>query len=167
MDLSPYLDNLRRELTASAGPGGPEVHRAAELLTGSLDAAARLTLLELLSDAAAEVTTRLGPATVEVRLRGRDADFQVTELSAQDEEPTAPAGPPVVDGGDLARVTLRLPETVKEQVEQAAAAEGISVNAWLVRGVATALHRDRSAGAAGPTDPGRRPGRRITGFAQA
>ena len=91
MDLAPYLETLRRELTASAAPGGTEVLRAAELLTGSLDAAARLTLLELLSDAAAEITTRLGNASVDVRLHGRDADFVVTELAAPEEVPPPPA----------------------------------------------------------------------------
>jgi hypothetical protein len=168
MDLSPYLETLRRELAASAAPGGPEVLHAAELLTGSLDAAARLTLLELLSDAAAEITTRLGSASVDVRLHGRDADFMVTELSAPEDEPAAPVGPPVVDGGDLTRITLRLPEPVKEQIERAAATEGVSVNAWLVRAVATALQRDRPAPpGAPPAGRGRSSGRRITGFAQA
>jgi hypothetical protein len=167
MDLSPYLDALRRELAASAAPGGADVHHAADLLTGSLEAAARLTMLELLSDAAAEITTRLGTATVDVRLRGRDADFEVTDLSTPEEPPPAPGGPTPTDGGDLARVTLRLPEPVKEHVERAAAAEAISVNAWLVRAVTAALHhRDRS-GAPQGHGRGRSSGKRITGFAQA
>jgi len=170
MDLSPYLDTLRRELIASAAPGGADVRHAAELLTGSLDAAARLTLLELLSDAAAEITTRLATASVDVRLRGRDADFQITDVSPHEEAP-APVGPPVVDGGDLARITLRLAEPIKEHVERAAAAEGISVNAWLVRAILSALPRDGStpSGAQNPQGKGRgrSSGKRITGFAQA
>lgn len=173
MDLSPYLDTLRRELVASAAPGGTDVHHAADLLTGALDAAARLTMLELLSDAAAEITTRLGTASVDLRLHGRDADFLVTELSTVDEQPPAPVAPPPVDGGDLARITLRLPEPVKEQVERAAAAEGISVNSWLVRAVVAALQGDRSVpgGVPGGAPTGaarnRSSARRITGYAQA
>jgi hypothetical protein len=173
MDLSPYLDTLRRELLVSAAPGGADVRHAAELLTGSLDAAARLTMLELLSDASAEITTRLGTASVDVRLHGRDADFVVTELSPPDEEVPAPVAPPPVEGGDLARITLRVPEPVKEQVERAATAEGISVNSWLVRAVVAALQRDRSTpgGVPGGAPPGaarnRSSGRRITGYAQA
>jgi hypothetical protein len=171
--LSPYLDTLRRELVASAAPGGADVHHAADLLTGALDAAARLTMLELLSDAAAEITTRLGTASVDVRLHGRDADFLVTELSTPDEEVPTPLAPPPLDGGDLARITLRLPESVKEQVERAAAAEGISANSWLVRAVVAALQHDRSVpgGVRGGGPPGaarnRSSGRRITGYAQA
>jgi hypothetical protein len=162
MDLTPYLDTLRRDLAASAAPGGPEVLRAAELLMGSLDAAARLCLLELLADAAAEITTRLGSATIDVRLRGRDADLVVTELATP--PPTTPPPAAGVDGGDLTRITLRLPEPLKEQVERAAAGEGTSVNAWLVRAVATAVQQSPGQP---PTNTGRQSGRRITGFAQA
>jgi uncharacterized protein DUF1778 len=171
MDLTPYLETLRADLAAAAAPGGPETTRAAEMLGHSLESSARLALLEALSDAAAEITTRLGTASVDVRLRGRDADFQVTDVSPHEEAP-APVGPPVVDGGDLARITLRLAEPIKEHVERAAAAEGISVNAWLVRAVLSALPRDRSTPAGTQNPPhgkgrGRSSGKRITGFAQA
>ncbi len=182
MELSPYLDVLQRELRAAAAPGGPEVTRTAELLSGSLDAAARLCLLEALSDAAAEITGKLGTASVEVRLRGRNADFAVTELAepigpvdpvgwqhppvppAPPAPPSAPGPPGPPETADPARITLRLPEPLKAQVERAAAAEGISVNAWLVRAIAAAV----SGGS--PVPPGRGRGglgRRVTGFAQA
>jgi hypothetical protein len=177
MDLSPYLETLRRELVASAAPGGPDVRHAADLLTGSLDAAARLTMLELLSDAAAEITTRLGTASVDVRLHGRDADFLVTELATPEEAaptpPAAPVTPVPADGGELARITLRLPEPVKEQVERAAAGEGVSVNSWLVRAIVGALQYDGLHPGGGPggapsgASRGRASGRRITGYAQA
>lgn len=163
MDLTPYLESLRRDLTTAAAPGGPEMARAAEALTASLEPAARLSLLEALSDAAAEITTRLTSASVEVRLRGRDAELVVTEHD--DLPPAAPETAGLApDTGDTARITLRLPESLKELVERAAAAEGISANAWLVRVVAVAV---RSPGAGRrPTD--RHHGRhRITGFAQA
>lgn len=159
MDLTPYLENLRRDLTAAAGPGGAEIGRAAELLLGSLEAATRLTLLEALSEAAAEITTKLQSAAVEVRLRGREADLVVTEMEAA---PVAAAPPPMAEAGDVARVTLRLPEPLKEAVERAAAAEGISVNAWLVRAVSAAVQPGASRPATHRTY-----GRRMTGFAQA
>jgi predicted HicB family RNase H-like nuclease len=121
-------------------------------------------MLELLSDAAAEITARLGSASIEVRLRGRDAELVVTEVAVADE--TAPPVAPVPETGDVARITLRLPEQIKDQVERAASAEGVSVNAWLVRAVAGALRRT------GPDQPGqpgqpRTFGRRLTGYAQA
>src|SRR3954451_4204677 len=155
MDLTPYLESLRADLATAAAPGGPEITRAAEMLGHSLESSARLALLEALSDAAAEITTRLSDATVEVRLRGRDADLVVTVL----EQPTSPAGPavpPPVDGGDLTRLTLRMPETLKTHVEQIAAAEGVSVNAWLVRAVTAAISYP-SAPPAPPVPPRGRP----------
>ena len=162
MDLTPYLETLRADLAAAAAPGGPETTRAAELLGHSLESSARLALLEALSDAAAEITTRLHDASVEVRLRGRDADLVVTHTTV--EPPVAPPAAPGAgaDGGDLTRLTLRMPESLKTHIEQTAAAEGISVNAWLVRAVTAAVHQP----AGRPAAPGR-PGKRVTGFYQA
>lgn len=161
MDLNPYLETLRRDLEASAAPGDDDVRRAADLLTGSLEAATRLCLLEALSDAAAEITTKLDNASVEVRLRGRAADLVVSEGAPQAPPPPTPAD---AESGDVARITLRLPEALKGAVERAASAEGISVNAWLVRAIGSAVH-----GAGGRPAPGGRArfGRRVTGFAQA
>ena len=155
MDLTPYLEALRADLAAAAAPGGADTARAAELLGHSLEASARLALLEALSDAAAEITTRLRDASVEVRLRGREADLVVNRT-----ESDAPQETPAMDGGDLTRLTLRMPEALKTHVEQTAAAEGVSVNAWLVRAVTTAVQRPMA-----PPPSSR--GKRITGFAQA
>jgi predicted HicB family RNase H-like nuclease len=161
MDLTPYLETLRRDLAATAAPGGTDLVKAADLLAGSLESSARLCLLEALSDAAAEITARLdGVAAVEVRLHGREADMVVSDLSAEP-EPSAP--PPIMDSGDVARITLRLPEPLKEVVEHAATAEGISVNAWLVRAISAAVHSDPRP----PRATARTFGRRVTGYAQA
>ena len=172
MDLTPYLETLRADLAAAAAPGGPETTRAAELLGHSLEASARLALLEALSDAAAEITTRLSDATVEVRLRGREADLVVTTLAP--ESPAAPAaapaaGAPVDAGGDLTRLTLRMPEALKTHVEQIAAAEGLSVNAWLVRAVtaAVSLPPGPPVPPVPPAPPRGRPGKQIKGYYQA
>lgn len=171
MDLTPYLEGLRADLAAAAAPGGPEISRAAELLGNSLEPSARLALLEALSDAAAEITAELNDATVEVRLRGREADFVVTQI-ATPEPVVAPqsAAPPLADGGDLARLTLRMPEALKTYVEQTAAVEGISVNAWLVRAVAAAVNTRPAAPPPPPPPPhggGPWSGKRVTGYFQA
>ncbi|GAA4447800.1 toxin-antitoxin system HicB family antitoxin [Phytohabitans houttuyneae] len=158
MDLAPYLESLRRDLAATAAPGGPDVARTADLLTGALDASMRLCLLEVLSDAADEITTKLPAATVEVRLRGGQADFVVTPTDVA----PAPSMTPPEPSGDVARITLRLPESLKDTAERAAAAEGVSVNTWLVRAVQAA------AQGGPPTPPTRGPtGRRITGYGRA
>jgi predicted HicB family RNase H-like nuclease len=166
MDLTPYLETLRNDLATAAAPGGEDTARAAELLGNSLDASARLVLLEALSDAAADITTHLSDATVEVRLRGREADLVVTHTHFE-QAASAPAAAPVPDGGDLTRLTLRMPESLKTHVEQTAAAEGISVNAWLVRAVTAAVHQPSSFPPPPPSAPPPPGSKRITGFAQA
>ncbi|MFI1988702.1 hypothetical protein [Actinoplanes sp. NPDC020271] len=171
MDLTPYLEGLRSDLAVAAAPGGPEISRAAELLSNSLEPSARLALLEALSDAAAEITTGLHDATVEVRLRGREAAFVVTQVTMPEPAPAPP--PPLADGGgDQARLTLRMPEALKSHVEQTAATEGISVNAWLVRAIMTAVSaRPITPGPPPPPPPppggAAWPGKRVTGYFQA
>ncbi len=173
MELTPYLEGLRRDLAAAAAPGGPDIRRAADMLASSLEASARLFLLEALSDAAAEITSRLAQVgdagtnvSVEVRLRGRDAQLVISEPTVT---PAAPAPPAeVTDSGDLARITLRLSEHLKEAVERLAAAESISTNAWLVRAINQIVGGSSGTPPTGPTPPGRgRLGRRVTGYAQA
>jgi hypothetical protein len=171
MDLAPLIADLRRDLEAAAAPGGAEVTRAAELLGGSLESSARLCLLDALTQAADEVSTKLRSASVELRLRGREADFVVSEADQAHgpdvPAPPAPPAPPPAPGdvtGDVTRITLRLPEGLKDAVERASANEGISVNAWLVRAVAAAVH----GGPPGPSaPPGRGMPRRITGYGRA
>lgn len=43
------------------------------------------------------------------------------------------------EDGPSARITLRLPESLKAQVEAAAERERVSVNTWLVRAIARSL----------------------------
>ncbi|QJY47101.1 toxin-antitoxin system HicB family antitoxin [Pseudonocardia broussonetiae] len=140
MDLTPYVDALRRELAVVADAGGEEARALTERLTAALDAAVRLTLLEALSGAAAEITRDLAPGSVDLRLRGREPSFVVTAPSG------ATVAPPAVEPGDdaaSARINFRLPENLKARIEAAAAAEGLSVNAWLGRAAAAAVEPER------------------------
>jgi hypothetical protein len=144
MDLTRYVDDLRRELAVAADAGGDEARTLAERLTAPLEPAVRLMLLEALSAAADEVTRELAPGSVELRLRAGQPEFVVTPPLADDavepEEPPASAPvAPDADDGATARINLRLPEQLKASVEQAAARERLSVNAWMVRAAAAAL----------------------------
>ena len=107
-----------------------------------LDSALRLALLEALSDAAEEITRELAPRSVEVRLRGRDPEFTVS--SGVEELPEQVAAVPEADeDGGTWRVSLRMPDSLRSAVEASARADGLSVNAWLVRAVAAALGGSR------------------------
>lgn len=155
MDLTPYVDNLRRELAIAAAAGGPEARDVAERLTAPLESAARLTLMNALSAAMAEVTSELAPGSVDIRLRGLDPEFVVTTPPPQEafeayaapevDEPApktammAPLTAPDGDEGGMARINFRLPAHLKARVEETAGLAGLSVNAWLVRAVAGAM----------------------------
>jgi hypothetical protein len=150
MDLTTYVSNLGREFATLAEAGGDESRALVERLTGPLESAIRMTLLDALSGAVDEITRDLAPGSVELRLRGRDPSFVVTPpptepLAVTTEETTA-AGAPDADllfaeDGPAARINVRLPEQLKAAVEEAAAKEGRSVNAWLVRAAAAGLQR--------------------------
>jgi HicB-like protein involved in pilus formation len=167
MDLTTYVSNLGQEFATLAETGGPEARALVERLTGSLESAIRMTLLVALSAAADEITRELAPGSVELRLRGRDPNFVVTappsEPSPADAD-DAPAMDDLAEDGPAARINVRLPEQLKTRVEEAAAREGRSVNAWLVRAASTALQRSDRDQTSEPKGTGRRAKQGFTGW---
>jgi hypothetical protein len=173
MDLTPYIDTLRQDLFLAAEPGGPDAQALAERLTAPLESATRLVLLDALSAAAGEITRDLAPGSVDLRLRGREPSFVVTlppsEPSYDDAgapPASAPPGPPgrpaEDDDSAMTRINLRLPQDLKDRVEDAARAAGLSVNAWLVRSATAALTGADSSG--GWVSRATRGGDRFTGW---
>jgi hypothetical protein len=170
MDLTQYVSDLRHQLAVAAEAGGDDARALAERLTAPLESAARLALLDALSAAAAEITRDLAPGSVDVRLRGREPTFVVT-LPPADEPFESPAGPPASarpagpaegEEGEMSRVNFRLPEHLKARIEDAAAREGLSVNAWLVRTAAAAVQSPDDTRDHGRRAP--RGGQRFTGW---
>ncbi|MDI3346743.1 toxin-antitoxin system HicB family antitoxin [Streptomyces sp. AJ-1] len=176
MDLTPYVETLHRELAVAAEAGGEEARVLAERLTAPLESATRLAMLHVLSAAMDEITRELAPGSVDVQLRGIDPDFVVTpppREEAHEEqgaaEPLRAPAPAPADGdeGGTARVNLRLPAHLKARAEEAATAEGLSVNAWLVRAVSAAV--DGGSAPARPSPAARTPrtvGQSFTGWAR-
>jgi hypothetical protein len=174
MDLSGYIGGLRRELASITRFAGDDITRAAEMLTEALDSSVRLTLLDVLSAAAAEITTRLDDTVIDIRLSAGEPEFVVT--TAPREEPdqpsgqgTGPAGSAEGDDAGTARVTLRLSESLKAKIEAEAFSAGVSVNAWLVRAAGWALEGSGSGSPPRPPRPPRAPriGQRISGYARS
>lgn len=139
MDITPYVESLRRDLLAAAEAAGPEAHAAAERLGYALDPAVRLALMEAISQAASEITAEMPDGAVDVRLDGRELAFVVDAPAAiTPPPPPAPPAPPAPpspedeEEGSTARITLRLPESVKARAEEYAARSGHSLNTWLV-----------------------------------
>lgn len=145
MQTAPFVEALRREVAAA--PDDPATAAFVERLASSLETAAHLWLLDVATQAAAALSTQLPDGHVEVRLEGRDPAL----VYVPSPEP-APAGDETYD----ARITLRLPETLKAQVERWASEAGVSVNTWLVRAIAR-----------GGSQPSRTVGRRLTGYGRS
>ena len=144
MDITPYIDSLRRDLVAAAEAAGPEAREATERLTYALDPAARLALMEAVSQAAAEITAEMSDGGVDVRLNGRELDFVVHQTPlAPPAAPVPPSAEEVEEDGNVARITLRIPESVKAKAEEMAARSGHSLNTWLVT-VVRAATRDNA-----------------------
>jgi hypothetical protein len=139
MEIGTYVGDLQRQLAEAAANGGDDTRAAAERLAATLDAATRLVLLDALSAAVGEITRDLAPGSVDLRLRGREIDFVVTPPPTDAEADERPAATVEVDDASTSRTTLRLPDALKARVDDAAAADGLSVNTWLVRAVAAAL----------------------------
>jgi Ribbon-helix-helix protein, copG family len=175
MDLTSYVSNLGREFATLAEAGGEDARALVERLTGSLESAIRMTLLDALSAAADEITRDLAPGSVELRLRGRDPNFVVTpppaealEFAAEDAAATVDGAPDsdllIAEDGPAARINVRLPEQLKAAIEEAAAKEGRSVNAWLVRAAAAALQRSDRDQRPELRGSGKRTKQRFTGW---
>ena len=132
MDITPYVDSLRTSLVSAADSAGDETRQAAERLSFALDSSARLALMEAVSQAAAEITAEMPNGGVDVRLNGRELDFLVHMSAPSVPAPPPPPAPEDLDDGNLARITLRIPESVKAKAEERANEAGQSLNTWLV-----------------------------------
>jgi len=152
MDTTPYVDALLADLNAMADLGDEAVADAARRLGQTLRASAGLRLLDLLGEAALEISGQLPSGQVEVRLAGQQPTLVYVE-----HEPEAAAPAAAGDDGMSARITLRLSESLKASVEVAATREGVSVNTWIVR----VLSRSTSM------TPPRRSGRRLSGYGES
>jgi hypothetical protein len=155
MQTAPFIEALQADLRELAELGNEEIAAAADRLATAIRSSAGLRLLDALSEAALEISAQLPFGHVDIRVAGQDPQF----VFVQEEEAEAPAHAP--DDGLTARVTLRLPEALKGQIEAAAAGEGVSVNAWLVRALQRAVSGGGAAGGFART------GKRIQGFAQS
>ena len=154
MQTAQFIEALQSDLRELAQLGGDELVQAAHRLEGAVKQSATLRLIDALTQIALEVSSQLPNGHVDVRLAGQDPEL--VYVAEEGEEPQAQSA----DDGLNARITLRLPESLKVALEKAAEAEGVSVNAWLVR----VLQRSVSGGGGGRAV---RSGKRITGYAQS
>jgi hypothetical protein len=148
MQIEGYVQALQADLAAVAALGDEGTARAAQLLGVALESALARRLLEALTEASLELEEQLGGVRIEVRLSGNEPQLVVVQ-----EEPAQ--GP--ADETASARITLRLPESLKTKIEEAAARQGASVNTWIVHTLMRGAEPSRL----------HQTGRRLTGFGQS
>ena len=151
MQIDGYVQALREDLARVAAVGDDSTARAAELLAVALESSLGRRLQEALAEAALELSAQLPQGSVEVRVAGGDPEL----VYVDDEAATTPEA---ADETLSARITLRLPESLKSRLEAAAATSGVSLNTWLVQTLGR-VHEQR------PTTGGAR--RRLTGYGRA
>ena len=144
-----FLDALRADLATLAGVGDAEVRGAAERLSAALDSAVTVRLLELFAQLAVDLTEQLGGQRVEVRLVGGEPELVIVT----DE----PSGEVDDDDEQSARVSLRLPPSLKERIDAAADLDGVSTNTWIVRSLSRATTTTRTIST----------GRRLRGYGRS
>jgi hypothetical protein len=148
MQIDGIIQALREDLARTAALGDENTSRAAELLAVALESSLGRRLQDALAEAALELNEQLDTSHVELRVAGHDLQLVLVR-----EDGTLPEQ---ADEAFSARITLRLPESLKQRVESAAAREGASVNTWLVQALQRAVETRR------PSSSGSR--NRLTGY---
>ncbi|HEY7398737.1 MAG TPA: hypothetical protein VH538_10570 [Gaiellaceae bacterium] len=149
MNLTIMLNGVQEDLEGLAELGDDRSAQIARRLAESLGSSLRLKLLDLLSQAAVELSSKLPSGHVEVRLAGQEPEFVYIDTTGE--------GAGVVGEELSARISLRLSDTLKLTVEKAADREGVSTNTWIVRAIARAAE----------SRPARTTGKRLSGYAQS
>ena len=164
MDLSPYLESVRTGVVNASSLADEQTQHVAERLGTAIESSTRLALIQALSDAAGNISAELAPSSVELRMVGQDPEFVVSVQTAEAEPtllmPEPGPGDEVTDSATteaddepVARITLRLPQSVKTRVDEIASSDGISTNAWLIRAVMDALSDRSGPGPEWPQPP--------------
>lgn len=149
MNLAIVLEGLQQDLQNLGELGDERSAQVAQRLGEALGSNLRLKLLDLFSQAAVELSSKLPSGHIEVRLAGQEPELVFVDATGES------AG---MAGEELsARISLRLPESLKTAVEQAADREGVSTNAWLVRAIARAAE----------SRPVKVSGKRLSGYGQS
>jgi hypothetical protein len=179
MEINEYADTVRDQLVASASLGDERTQQIAATLAGTVESAVRLAVVEAVSAAAGEINSALFKASggqpfpaVTVHLDHEEIHVVVSHPPTEADE-----APWSDDGEATARISLRLSESLKSDIEQAASSADVSVNTWLVRAAAAAANQGSRHGQGwppgpaswhvGPWNPGSGPARgssRITGW---
>src|SRR4051794_35422157 len=138
MQIDGHIQALREDLARVASLGDEATAHVAEILSGAIESSLARRFQDILSEAALELNTQLDSGHVEVRVAGGEPELVYVSDDG--------GVPDAVDEVFSARITLRLPESLKLKVESSAARDGISVNTWLVQTLQRAGESRRGTG---------------------
>jgi hypothetical protein len=164
MNLDHYVESVRAGVTNAAALADEQTQSLAVRLGATIDSSTRLALIEALSDAAGVISADLAPGSVELRMAGNEPQFVValpepsgepTMLLPEQERSDEPGDPfaETADDEQVARISLRLPASVKARVDELSDEAGISTNAWLLRAITNAIEGPRHAPQQPPGPP--------------
>jgi predicted HicB family RNase H-like nuclease len=137
MQIDGTIQALREDLVRVAALGDENTSRAAELISMALESSLGRRIQDALAEAAVELNDQLESSHVELRVAGHDLQLVLVREDGTVPEPA--------DEAYSARITLRLPESLKQKVETAAARDGASVNTWLVQALQRAVEPRRTS----------------------
>ena len=140
MHLSPVFTTLEAAVSTQLAVAGadPTMEAAASQLLAALEPALKQVGMELAQQAAEEVGAQLGDRTVEVVMVDGEPQLRVSQPS--DPEPSA------MEEDFDARITLRLPPSLKGLVESAADETGDSINTWVVKTLTSGARKSTRVG---------------------
>lgn len=164
MELSPYLERLGTDLEKVTALADDSTRETAARLIRAIEPSLRMALVEAISDATAIVTADLDNVVAVVRMEGADPVISV-ERTADATVPVPPAPPPLPGEDDAdARITVRLPQSLKQRAESRALEADQSLNTWIVQSIRRAAQSEPGQGFpfSSPSIP---TPRRVTGWA--
>ena len=140
MHLAPIIHSVRVALLGQTALSSddPTVDAVAAQLVDALEPALRHAALDLAQQAAIEVAAQLPDREVDVVLVDGDPSLRLSEVARS-------AGADASAEDFDARITLRLPPSLKRLVEESATVDGESVNTWVVDALSRGTRRSTSA----------------------
>ena len=140
MHVQPVINSLQAALLnhSALAAADPSVEAAINQLVEAIGPSLRLAAMDLAQQAAAEVGAQLPDHSVDVVISDGDPSLRVSDAR------TSPEQPPAEEFD--ARITLRLPPTLKQLIEDAAGDNGESINGWVVEALSKRARRSNVPG---------------------
>ena len=139
MDISGAVSSVELALANQLLLAGndPEVEAVAKLLTSALTPAIREAAMNLSQQAAAEVAAQLADHDVSVVLQDGDPIIQIRQPEVE----------PIPVDGNEARITVRLPDALKDVIETHAGTSGESLNTWVIKTLSSKATKTKGSSA--------------------